>query len=216
MFNVFAKIFSKLATTGAVGANIAGSAARGSEGALTFASNLLLPFSKRAKTGQEALKKIFPHFNSTVDRAVNHGNLSKLVKPDFLEKNGFKGSGMKGHGPAFTHHDISMDDLMQNAVNRDAKKKLSGMKLGHVGVGGGARRVVMETVADERKFALNANIVRNVAIGATVYSSSKGLVQGIGYQPSDPTVYYDGTNIRQINDMGANARYGQAVMGRRR
>ena len=51
-------------------------------------------------------------------------------------------------------------------------------------------------------------------IGGAAITGADGAAQGMVYQPPDPQVYYDGSNMRSINDMGANADYGRAIMGR--
>lgn len=66
---------------------------------------------------------------------------------------------------------------------------------------------------DIRKFAPNPRIIRRtVGIAAAAAYGGMALEQ-MSPQAAPPTAFFDGRYMRHINDMGANANYGNAVLG---
>jgi hypothetical protein len=217
-------LFSALAGNLAKAPRIVSNIIKGAEGAFVGATNALDTnffgiFRAKAKNASQAVKKLFPYANDTADRLVSGGEIEKLVTPDFYKK-----MGMKSHNPRggkvgklfgqtvdYTDTAITQQDLIDNAVDAKAAASLKGIKVQQVQ---GGSHAFTRTVADERRFSPNKSMVKKGVAALGVGSAAVGLIQGLPYQTPDPTVYYDGTNIRNINDMGANASYGRAIMGR--
>ena len=65
-----------------------------------------------------------------------------------------------------------------------------------------------------RKFALSTNIGRRLVAGAVVAGAVSAVGDAFSNNAPAPTVFHDGTSLRQMNDLGANANYGRAVLGR--
>lgn len=68
--------------------------------------------------------------------------------------------------------------------------------------------------SDVRKFMMNPSIIkRAVGIGA-VASMLAAPLEMLSPKAPPPTAYFDGRNMRRVGDMGADAGYGSAVMGK--
>lgn len=74
--------------------------------------------------------------------------------------------------------------------------------------------MVLREGAGLSKFALNPIATRRLTGMALGYGAVKGLMHGL-FNPNvpSPTAYYDGTQIRHVNDLGANGQYAQAILG---
>lgn len=66
---------------------------------------------------------------------------------------------------------------------------------------------------DIRRFAPNTSIVKRLVAGRAVGAVFAGLSELIHPAAPNPTIFYDGVNIRRKNDMGVHAGYGQQLMG---
>jgi hypothetical protein len=63
---------------------------------------------------------------------------------------------------------------------------------------------------DVRKFAPNPTIVKRLIAGRAVGAVFSELVNPAA---PNPTIFYDGVNVRRKNDMGVHAGYGQELLG---
>ena len=66
---------------------------------------------------------------------------------------------------------------------------------------------------DVRKFAPNPTIVKRLIAGRAVGAVFSGLSELINPAAPNPTIFYDGVNVRRKNDMGVHAGYGQELLG---
>lgn len=69
------------------------------------------------------------------------------------------------------------------------------------------------THIDPRKFALNPKVVRRgvgLFAAASIFS---GVGEAMSSMVAPPTAYADARGIRHVNDLGANAQYGQSILG---
>lgn len=69
------------------------------------------------------------------------------------------------------------------------------------------------THVDPRKFALNPKVVRRgigIMAAASIFS---GVGEAMSSMVAPPTAYADARGIRHVNDLGANAQYGQSILG---
>ena len=73
-------------------------------------------------------------------------------------------------------------------------------------------------ISDPRKFGLNPTVARRaIGVGLPlmfVAGIHQGVMDVAGGNVAPPQVYVDGTQMRHVNDMGADANYGQRVLGR--
>jgi hypothetical protein len=67
---------------------------------------------------------------------------------------------------------------------------------------------------DLTRFGLNKRVPITLAGFGAVGMVAGGAQQTFYPTAPPPTLYHDGTQIRHVNDMGANASYGQKMMGK--
>jgi hypothetical protein len=65
---------------------------------------------------------------------------------------------------------------------------------------------------DIRKYAPNPTIVKRIIAGRAVKSLYSGLSELINPALPNPTIFYDGVNVRRKSDMGVHAGYGQQLL----
>ena len=66
---------------------------------------------------------------------------------------------------------------------------------------------------DIRRFAPNPTIVKRIIAGRAVGAVFSGLSELMHPAAPNPTIFYDGVNIRRKSDMGVHAGYGQQLLG---
>lgn len=69
-------------------------------------------------------------------------------------------------------------------------------------------------VIDPRKYAPNPRIVRRMVGTAALFSIGSAFKEAMSPMVAPPTAFFDGRNMRHINDLGTGGAYGMGVMGR--
>lgn len=96
---------------------------------------------------------------------------------------------------------LLFDKLVAGGKGIDEAEKLATIKAG-------AR------LADPRKFAINPRVTRRmVGIGA-LFAVGSAVHEAMQPMIAPPTAYFDGVNMRHVNDMGTGGGYGMGIMGR--
>lgn len=65
---------------------------------------------------------------------------------------------------------------------------------------------------DIRKYALNPSVIKRVVGGRAAMAVVSGLHELANPKVKDPTIFFDGVNIRSKGDMGAHGGYGQNIL----
>lgn len=69
-------------------------------------------------------------------------------------------------------------------------------------------------IIDPRKYAPNPRIVRRMVGTAALFSIGSAFKEAMSPMIAPPTAFFDGRNMRHINDLGTGGAYGMGVMGR--
>jgi hypothetical protein len=69
-------------------------------------------------------------------------------------------------------------------------------------------------IIDPRKFAPNPRIVRRLTAMGALFAVGSAVHEAMQPQIAPPTLFFDGRNMRHVNDLGTGGGYGMGVMGR--
>jgi hypothetical protein len=189
------------ATVAGGGMSILGFLTERAENAFVGATNLMTGrvFSRnKARSFSSAAEAIMPFYNRQHLPEIGKAEFRSLVTPEFYAANRAN-IGEFGHMVSLGGN-ISKSEIVAGARSTAAMEKLAGMKM----------------APDIRKYALNPKIASRMAVGMAAFSTISAINSIFQDKIPEPSVYYDGVNIRHVNDMGADASYGQAIMRGRR
>jgi hypothetical protein len=183
------------------------------ENSALAATNILAgsfnPFNSegRAHTLEDIPSILFPGRNNpNIFKGMSKHDISKHLD---MEKEGaetFFESIREHKGFA----QISKEELKSSSFLKNAEEFEKKILNGNIG----GRNAIGTAAFDTRRFGLNRRIIGRLTAGVAVSSIGGALLGSMGNNSPAPSVYFDGVNMRHINDMGADASYARSIVGR--
>lgn len=162
----------------------------------------------------------FPFMNSmSTTKKLTKGDMLEVAREEvvdqyskFLKKETFGSRGARKRAASVVEKELeqfsSVKDMLKGVGNTSAE---AGFEID--------RREVFQAIrksskgVDPRRFAPNPSVIKRLAPAMAIGSIAKAIPDLITPSVAPPTAHFDGRNMRHINDMGANAEYGQALLG---